>query len=88
MRPLVCPHEAYTCGARSPDLELTPGVALKLKVNKFFKPDKTCYYHIFAKDKIKESDLPKYNMKYLQIYVEKLKGFRGWVAANTDIKKS
>ena len=86
MRPLVCPHEIYPCGAKSPEIEMKLGLSLKLKVNKYFDAPDVCYYHIYANDKPRS--VPKYNLKWLQIYVEKMKGMQGWVSASTKIEDS
>ena len=63
--PLTCPHEKYPCGANSPEIELREGLTLTLRVNKLFDEDNTCYYHIYATDRIDPDDLDTYNRKYL-----------------------
>lgn len=65
MWPVTCPHEMYPCGAKSPEIELKLGMSVTLKINKFFDKGDSCYYHIYATDKIAAADLSPYNLKHL-----------------------
>lgn len=65
MWPVTCPHEMYPCGAKSPEIELRMGLSVTLRVNKFFDAGDSCYYHIYANDKISADELDPYNRKYI-----------------------
>ena len=64
MRALFCPHEPYPCGAKSPEIGLNLVESKTLKINQYFDFGDSCYYHIYANDRVNASFDP-YNLKYL-----------------------
>jgi hypothetical protein len=55
MMALTCPHEVYPCGAKSPEIALKLGISLTLRINNYFDQGDSCYYHVYAADKISRS---------------------------------
>ena len=81
MWPVTCPHEMYPCGAKSPEIGLNLGQSVTLRVNKFFDLGDSCYYHIFANDRIAVEDLDPYNLKHMQVYVTSLTAMTGYIGS-------
>ena len=53
-------------------------------MNKQFNNNKSCYYELYAVDKVDISDLDPYNRKYLQIYVEKMQSMTGYIGSTSS----
>ena len=86
MRGLTCPHERTACGSSSPEIGLSLGMSLTLRLSNFFDVGDSCYYHIFAKDRVSAANLDPYNRKYLQVYVESLIAMTGYIGSyNTGV---
>ena len=89
IRPITCPHEMYACAAKSPEIGLSLGQNVTLKVNKLFDKDDSCFYHLFALDRIDKELLDDKkeqanNKKHLQIYVQSMTSFVAYVGNNTS----
>jgi hypothetical protein len=70
MRYQTCPHEKLPCGIDNPEIKISMDETYEVDVGRLFDVGDICHYSFGAWDEIPESQLEKFNRRWLQLYIE------------------